>query len=222
MIFKQSNIDRFFKYTQENKNGCLEWIASISKSRGYGFFWFNGKNVTSHRFAWMIKYGAIPNDLNVCHSCDNRKCVNWKHLWLGTHQHNAQDRNLKGRQRKRMFTSQEEESIALDFYTSDTTQKELAVKFKTTRETIAKTIRQKHFKDKYGHKKITRCLKITSEMRNEIILRRSQGETMTGLAKSFNVTLGAIQWNLDLYKQRARYNHLQRIRRLRKKLNPLS
>ena len=52
----------------------------------------------AHRAAWMIHYGVIPPDIHVCHTCDNVRCVNPMHLWLGTNRQNHDDKNAKLRQ----------------------------------------------------------------------------------------------------------------------------
>jgi hypothetical protein len=52
---------------------------------------------TAHRVAFFLHYGTIDPDLLVCHSCDFRICVNWSHLWQGTHADNTHDMMQKGR-----------------------------------------------------------------------------------------------------------------------------
>lgn len=42
--------------------------------------------------AWEIQYGKIPDNLFVCHHCDNKRCCNHKHLFLGTDADNQHDR----------------------------------------------------------------------------------------------------------------------------------
>lgn len=219
MIITQNNVNRFFKYTKENINGCIEWTASTVRN-GYGRFSYKNKGIGAHRFAWMLKYGEIPENLCVCHSCDNPKCVNWKHLWLGTFKHNALDRDLKNRhnRRKKKLNNIQENDIAIAFYTSDTTQKELAQKYGVTRELINKTIRVPKFRDKYIKKTIKRYNKIIPKQTKEISLRIKNGETCSSLAKEFGVTPEAIRWHADIKKSRNKHNKLQRIRRAKSRL----
>jgi hypothetical protein len=82
-----------------NNEPCWEWLACVDKN-GYGIFRLNGKNEKSHRFSFILKNGEIKNNLFVCHACDNPKCVNPNHLWLGTNQDNVDDMMKKGRQLK--------------------------------------------------------------------------------------------------------------------------
>lgn len=81
------------------KSGCWEWIGPLSHD-GYGAIVvnYNGKKLyRPHRLSWMICFGEIPHDLRVCHTCDNPKCINPKHLWLGTMKQNTLDSVIKGR-----------------------------------------------------------------------------------------------------------------------------
>lgn len=91
---------RFFYYVDKgfDINGCWEWTGHKNHG-GYGRVRRGGKDLTAHRYSWMIHHGEIPVGMLVCHSCDNPRCVNPAHLFLGSHRHNAQDRSIKKRNR---------------------------------------------------------------------------------------------------------------------------
>ena len=80
------------------RNGeCLDWSANKNK-KGYGRFWYAGRNEFAPRMAWRLSGREIPNDdLRVLHKCDNPSCVNVRHLFLGTFADNIRDRDAKGR-----------------------------------------------------------------------------------------------------------------------------
>lgn len=80
---------------------CWEWQASCYKN-GYGqtsIKYADGSRSMglAHRAAYELTYGPIFGNLNVCHSCDNPKCCNPRHLFLGTTRDNIDDKIAKGR-----------------------------------------------------------------------------------------------------------------------------
>lgn len=79
----------------DNQSECLNWQGSIRD--GYGMFWAMGKLMSAHRMIWELNYGDIPDGLQVLHHCDNRRCINIHHLFLGTQSDNLKDAISKGR-----------------------------------------------------------------------------------------------------------------------------
>jgi hypothetical protein len=82
---------------KDDPAACWEWTGS-TPGAGYGRIWINGRYDGAHRAAWMIHHQReIPPGMQICHHCDNPKCVRPDHLFLGTVQDNALDMMSKGR-----------------------------------------------------------------------------------------------------------------------------
>jgi hypothetical protein len=96
--------ERLRRRLKVTANGCLEWTGS-RLPRGYGHIWFNGSRTYTHRLAWELANGPIPDGLNVLHHCDNPPCCETEpseeypegHLFLGTQLDNVTDMVAKGR-----------------------------------------------------------------------------------------------------------------------------
>lgn len=98
-----NQVDRFWaRVTKVEDDSCWEWIGYCGKL-GYGKVRLYGRDMPSHRAAYLLSKGEIPDGLCVCHACDNRKCCNPSHLWLGTMKQNSQDMVTKGRSPNQIY-----------------------------------------------------------------------------------------------------------------------
>jgi hypothetical protein len=98
-MYPEKVIDRFWLKVEKTSH-CWEWTGYLNP-RGYGNFNCSAgrpsKTILSHRFSWIVTNGPIPIGLGVLHRCDNPKCVNPSHLFLGTQKDNSLDMVQKGR-----------------------------------------------------------------------------------------------------------------------------
>jgi len=80
----------------ERVDECLIWQGYEGKD-GYGQIKYRGRVWKAHRASWLVHRGEIPDEYVVCHTCDERLCVNPLHLFPSTHEMNMKDMVLKGR-----------------------------------------------------------------------------------------------------------------------------
>lgn len=164
--------ERFLRHIDRSGgvDSCWLWTAAIV--RGYGAFHvIRSKSVKAHRFAYELWIGPIPEGMCVCHTCDNPRCVNPAHLWLGTNAENTHDKIAKGRaryigqynpargernghvthpertlrgesQHASKLTAELVRAIRADYGTGTTSCSELGVKYGVSNSTIHRIVRR--------------------------------------------------------------------------------
>ena len=97
-------MDRFWSNVDiKGPDDCWEWTGTTTS--GYGklsFNWIN-KGRKAHRYSYWLHYGEFDFSKEVCHDpyvCDNKKCVNPKHLRIDTHAGNMKDKIITGASKK--------------------------------------------------------------------------------------------------------------------------
>jgi len=92
----ESFIGRFWNKVQTGPTyRCWEWQAcTITAGYGQITYCYNGKTtyLTAHRVsAFLNEGGESIQDYYVCHKCDNPRCVNPFHTYLGSAKQNVAD-----------------------------------------------------------------------------------------------------------------------------------
>ena len=93
----EENFNFLKSKTVEVESGCWEWQAGMH-GVGYGSCSAKlGGGNYAHRAMFIASGRELPKGMYVLHKCDNRKCINPDHLFLGTHLDNIKDMHAKGR-----------------------------------------------------------------------------------------------------------------------------
>jgi len=148
----------YAKVNINGRTGCWEWSGATR--RGYGRLTVgsrtNGtrRSESAHRVSFNLAKGAIPNGMEVCHVCDNPKCINPDHLFLGTKADNAHDRDRKGRnivhtgeeQSRAKLTRRTVQAARWERAMNGTSYQKLADKYGVSKRTIQNAVKGKTWK----------------------------------------------------------------------------
>jgi len=149
MILTGDDLDRFVRKIQKGPASvCWEWVAGLSD--GYGEFKVGRQMLRAHRLAWCLAHQQeVPDGLCVLHTCDNRRCCNPMHLWVGTRAENNRDREQKGRGRQpkgedhgaARLTEQDVREIRVRYKRERIRQVDLAAQYGVYQATISSIVR---------------------------------------------------------------------------------
>jgi hypothetical protein len=134
---------------------CWDWQGRLDR-HGYGRIREGGSTGVSHlahRIAWEVHHAEpVPPGMCVCHSCDNRSCVNPAHLFIGTPAENNADRAAKQRgplgsaHHKAKLTPEQVHAIRAAYLTGAETKAQLARRFGISDTSVHLIITRKHWR----------------------------------------------------------------------------
>jgi hypothetical protein len=136
----------------DNVDDCWLWVAGCD-GHGRGAYSLNHKTCVAPRVAYEFSKGKIQTGLFVCHTCDNQKCCNPNHLFLGTHQDNMDDKTHKGhnvfgeKNGRHKLTNAQVLEIRELYAGGSLSQYQLADIYGVARKNIGKIVNRKHWKN---------------------------------------------------------------------------
>jgi hypothetical protein len=88
--FEKDAEARFWLQVKSSSDGCWEFAPNRADP-SYRKISVDGRYIYAHRYSWTLHNGEVPEGHDVCHRCDNPKCVRPDHLFIETHRNNMLD-----------------------------------------------------------------------------------------------------------------------------------
>ena len=144
-------------WSKVDKSGeCWEWSGTVLKKMYYGRYFLGGKTVLAHRYSYILHHPLTIDlwehrEICVCHRCDNPRCVNPAHLFLGTVADNNKDKEAKGRggqtkgekHGRSKLTETDVREIRIKYANGGITHRQLALEYGISQQAITKIIRRR-------------------------------------------------------------------------------
>lgn len=143
---RKTLLERFEEKTLLIPFSTCHWWDGAPDRNGYGRISVGSVNYSAHRMAYKIYKGEIPENMIVCHTCDNPMCVNPDHLWLGTNRENLQDMVKKGRTGERGRKFNRNKAATIRFLSESFSTKEIAAFYSVKPRAIRNIINRKTWK----------------------------------------------------------------------------
>jgi hypothetical protein len=161
----------------DESTGCWNWTAGIGRG-GYGRAKHLHKEHKAHRYAYEAFVGEIPKDKILCHKCDNPRCVNPAHVYVGTHKDNSHDRGARGRYKNgRQKLSADDVKQIRTLYNDGLTPSQLSAKFGVSTSNVFRILNNKTSPD-YTYVAIKKHKKVFSQEQVNLIREmRCNGST---------------------------------------------
>ena len=147
MISDATTIRFWAKVQKAGNNECWLWTASVA-GKGYGQFKAPKarRQHYAHRYSYTLHKGPIPKGMMVLHQCDTPRCVNPKHLFLGTGADNLgdmakKDRHLYGERNNQHRLTEVEVHRIFDLSGQGWVQKRIAAEFGVGQMTVCRILR---------------------------------------------------------------------------------
>lgn len=95
-----SDLFRFWSFVKVDDKGCMVWTGALADKR-YGKLNVGGQIYIASRLSYYISTGDDPGEWQVCHTCNNSKCVHPDHLYLGDNSINQLQAFVDGRKNQK-------------------------------------------------------------------------------------------------------------------------
>jgi hypothetical protein len=123
---------------------CWEYSGYCKPPAGYGVTESSGRPIYTHRLAYAIFRGPVPDGMEVCHSCDNPPCWNPAHLFVASHSDNVRDMDEKRRRKSATprglangnATLTDEQVSAIRAVAQTSSQRSIAAQFGVSQSTV--------------------------------------------------------------------------------------